>query len=63
MPSKANLFYCQNESSFPCEQWFSKSKGDKKIKRTLYPKGMTMEQVEAAEKGMRYVKDAEICYR
>ena len=43
--------YLQNETEFPCEMWFSKSKGDKKIKRILYPKGMTMDQIEAAEKG------------
>ena len=45
------MIWFQNEILFPCEQWFSKSRGDKKIKRSLYPKGMSMEQIEAAEKG------------
>eukprot|EP00116_Pleurobrachia_bachei_P001013 sb/3461275/ len=43
----------QKEVVFPCEQWFSKSKADKQIKRTLHPKGMSMEDIDAAQKGAK----------
>ena len=48
------FFHLQKGIDFPCEQWFSDTKGDKQTKRALYPKGKSTDQIKMAEKGKKF---------